>query len=507
MSMNPELLESLHTQLSGVQDSLQKSFAAGYQGLQNAGRTGVSAITREALDPVMRSITLEERNFYLTKDIPTMKAKSTTYEYNVNTQIQSGVDLAGFEAFLPQEDHAQYIRVSEILKVYGIRKSITEMMQFVGQAGGTMIDPEEENDRTASLAMSEAMERDLYHGGDYFVDPTSGEIDSTIASNPRIRLRNVRGIQANVREGDENQRGIPGDFEEFGNSRSVVFDRKGATMEREFLDDIATSLQDNLGAIGEAHCTTAQLKEFRATFFPLERANIAQTYAINGPQITNDEQVRVPVDTASGPVDFIPNVYKYTEARPRPVSGSVGRAPTVPTVSIAAGGSVVGTGSGFQAGDKYTYRVQAVNVSGKSAGSASQTITVAVGDNDKPIDLTITNQAGVEYFTVFRTPVEAEGRPGTEFFCGKVFPQRGPNTVFRDNNKIIPGLDSVLFMPRDKHRAKLAVLGNLLNKTALGQQGTATETIYTSYFACIVDRPRTFAVADNVFQKRAGLNA
>jgi hypothetical protein len=105
---------------------------------------------------------------------------------------------------------------------------------------------------------------------------------------------------------------------------------------------------------------------------------------------------------------------------------------------------------------------------------------------------------------VFRTPVESSGKAGTEFYIGKVYPQAS-STVFVDNNRLIPGLDGILFMPKDKNRAKLAVLGNLLNKTELGVQGLAKEWVYSSYFACVVERPRSFAVLDNVFQKREGL--
>jgi hypothetical protein len=87
-------------------ERLTKSWAAGYQGIQNAGRTGISALAAEQLDPVLRSITMEDQDFLITKDIPTLKATQSVYLYNVKTQVRSGVELAGFEAFLPQEDQS-----------------------------------------------------------------------------------------------------------------------------------------------------------------------------------------------------------------------------------------------------------------------------------------------------------------------------------------------------------------------------------------------------------------
>lgn len=484
-------------------DRLAKSFAAGYQGLQNAGRTGIAALAAEQLDPVLRSITLEDKDFLLTKDIPTLKATQSVYQYTVKTAVRSGVDLAGWEAFLPQEDASQYMRVAEVLKVYGIRKSITQMAMFINEAGGYSVDIEKENDVNAALAMAEALERDLYVGGDYFMD-SSGAVDPFVAANVNGPIRQIRGIQANIREGDGSQRGIPGDFIGYGNNRSVVFNRKGGVLDRPFLDKIVTAVRDSRGAVREAHCTTSQLAEFRATFFPLERGNIADMYAIRGAGVTNDEHSKLPIDTVGGPVDFIPTVFKYMRVRPEPVLGSVGTPPSTPTVAAPAAGATA-TGSGFKAGESYRYRVQAVNIAGISQGSTPGTITVGVGDDDKPIQLAITNAAGVEHYMVFRSPKEASGAVGTEMFIGKILPSNGGTTTFTDNGRIVPGLDSVLFLPRDKNRAKLAVLGNLLNKLQLGVKGLAFETVYASYCGCVVDRPRTFALADNVYQQREGL--
>lgn len=489
-------LKSLASKL----ETLAKSFAAGYQGLNNAGRTGVSALAYDNLDPVMRSITLEDSDFLLSKDIPTLKATQSVYHYQVKTAVRSGVDLAGWESFLPQEDASQYMRVAEVLKVYGIKKSITQMAQMINDVNGYTVDLEKENDTNAALAMAEAMERDLYNGGDLFMD-ASGAIDATVASNINGPIRKIRGIQANVREGDQSQRGIPGDFIGFGNNRSVIFDRKGGPIERSFLDKVVTAVGDSRGSVAEAHCTTSQLAEFRATFFPIERADINQSFAINGPAVSNDEKVKFPVMTARGKIDFIPTVFKYLESRPVQRVGSAATPPNTPAAVAALGGSA--TGSGFTAGEVYGYRVQAVNIGGKSAPSALSSVTVAV--DNRYNEVAITNVAGAEYYDVYRTPKETAGLAGTEMLIGRVLPSAGATTLFRDNGRIIPGLDSIVLLPRDKHRAKLAVLGNLLNKLQLGVKGTAFETIYISYYALVLDRPRSFAICDNVFQQREGV--
>lgn len=487
-------------QVSQKLERLAKSFSAGYQGIQNSGRTGISALAAEQLDPVLRTITMEDKDFMLTKDIPTLKATQTVYQYNVKTQVRSGVDLAGFEAFLPQEDTSQYMRVAEVLKVYGIRKTITQMVQFVNEAGGYSLDIEKENDINAAIAMAEALERDLYIGGDYYMD-ANGDVDSTVAANPNGPIRNVRGIQANIREGDSSQRGIPGDFIGYGNNRSVVFDREGGVLDRPFLDKVVTAVRDSRGAVKEAHCTTSQLAEFRATFFPFERGDLGALYAIRGAGVTNDEQMALPIQTVGGVIDFIPTVFKYNRQRPVSVVGSVGTPPSTPAAVAAEAGS--GSGSPFIAGESYGYRVQAVNISGISQASAASSVTMTV--SGRPNEVTITNAAGVEYYMIFRTPMESSGLAGTEMFIGKIIPSKTSTTIFRDYGKIVPGLDSVLMLPKDKNRAKLAILGNLLNKLDLGVRGLAFETAYASYCGCVVDRPRSFALIDNAFQVREGI--
>ena len=483
-------------------ENLTKSFHAGYQGIQNAGRTGVSALANDHIDPVLRSITMEESDFFLTKDIATEKAKQSVYTYRVKTAVQDGQDLAGFESFLPVESASQYMRVAEVLKVYGVRKSITQMAQMINSEDGYAVDLEQENDQNAAMAMAQSMERDLYYGGDLFIN-SSGDIDGTVASNINGPLRQVRGIQANVVEGNSSMRGIPGDFIGYGNNRSVVFDRRGAVLERGFLNKVVTAVKDSRGSVAEAHCTTTQLSEFANTFFPIERADIGQVYAINGSAVSNDEKEGFPIRTVAGVVNFIPSVFRYRQTSPIMRQASVGSMPSAPAFSVAAAGSV--TGSGFVVGDIYSYRVQAVNVYGASATTASS-ITVGAGDADKAIDVTITNVSSVEYYAVFRTPVEAAGVTGQEMFIGKIIPSSGASTIFRDNNKIIPGLDDVLFLPKNKDRVKLAILGQLLNKLALGPRGTAFEHVYASYFACIVHRPRSLALVRNVYGQREGIS-
>jgi hypothetical protein len=396
--------------------------------------------------------------------------------------------------------------VSEVLKVYGTAKTIGHMTEMINDLNGYAIDVEEENERDAALLMSQQMERDFYHGGDYFMD-SSGAIDPMVAASVNSRLRSIRGIQANVREGNASARGIPQDWEATQASRGVVFDQRGSAIGRESLDTYVTAVRDNGNRVAEGHTTSSALQAFRATFFPIERGDINTPFAIRGAAVTNDEHGGLPIDTCAGTITLIANRFKYLRDFPNATSAtSSGPLPNTPTHSTAMGGAAVG--SGFVAGNVFRYRVQAININGRSLASTATSITVGAGQDNFPIDVTITNSAEVEYYAVFRTPVETSGLAGTEMFIGNIMKSNGGSTIFRDAGRLLPGLCSMLLVPKDKNRAKMLTIGSnsMMNKLELGRNGLALQTLFVSYFACMVQAPRSFSVIDNVFQKRRGVD-
>lgn len=474
-------------------ESLNKSFSSGFPGLSNAGRTGTSAIAIDSLEPNVRSITLEDEDFLLTKEIQTLKATQSVYSYVVKTAVRSGVDTWGIETFLPQEDTAQYMRVAEVLKVQGIRKTITHMAQMINDAGGYMLDLESENDKNAAMSMAEGLERALYVGGDLYL-AADGSIDSMIASNPNAAVRFPRGIQAQIREGNKSARGIIGDFVGYGNNRATMFDAKGSVISRQTVDKVVSAVRENRGRVVEAHCTVDQLRHFRATFFPFERGDIGASYAIRGAGVEAEPKSGFTLATVVGDVQFIPSVFKYTRAYPTPLFTASGNPPTVGTVTAAAqqAGSTT-----FVAGDVVKYVVQAVSVNGMSDVSNEVSVTVAADGNK--LALSIPASATAEEFHVYR--ISVGGADGSWKFCGKVLAVRGGATTFVDAQAILPGLDSVIFLPKAQFRAKLATLGNLVSKMRLGLRGLVEETVYVSYLACVLEFPRHHGLLDNAWHE------
>jgi hypothetical protein len=196
----------------------------------------------------------------------------------------------------------------------------------------------------------------------------------------------------------------------------------------------------------------------------------------------------------TGNVDFIPSVFKFSRIYVEPVQGSVGSAPSTPVITSAtpAAGSTA-----FKNGDAFSYTVQAWSVNGASNGAAAVTATLTA--DAQKVNVVIAAQAGVEEFWIFRTG--SEGVLGTPKFVGRIIAARSGATTFVDTGKVLPGFDSVVFMPKKSNRAKLAVLGNLLTKMKLGRTGLVEEVVYVSYLACILEHPRHHALAMNVYQE------
>lgn len=478
--------------------SLNKSFSAGTPGAANMERTGLSAIAYDDVSSTMQSITLKDEDFLLTKEIQVVPAKQTLHQYVVKTNVGSDIDVWGMENMIPQENAANYMRVAEVIKVMGIRKSITHLAQQVNDVGGYMLDLEAENEENALLTLNNGLERALYNGGDNYID-ASGNVDTQIASNPNGPVRTIRGIQAQIREGNVDARGIIGDFIGYANNRSTVIDNQGQTLTRNVLDDMVTAVNGNKNEVEEIHSTQEQMRLFRAALFPMDRGDVGASYAIRGSDISTINKKGFDIGTSGGPVRAISTIFKYELAYLVPMVGSTGASVAVPTVPTAAQSAGV---TQFKSGDIIKYRVQACNVNGRSDGSAELSVTIAADGNN--VTLTIPAQAGVEYFRVYRlNNGEVTGFVNKSFiynhrFIGNVVAARQGSTLFTDAQAILPGLDAMVFLPKKEKRAKLAAIGPRVSRIDFGIRGLAAERGYVSYVASVLEQPRAHGLLTNV---------
>ena len=360
--------------LFNVANNLNKSFSAGAPGVANADRTGLAAFAVADLSNKMESLTIQEEDFILTKEMKSVPAKQTVYEYNVRTSAGTDAEVWGTENFQLPESSGNYLRTFELLKVMGIRKSITHQAQIVNDLGGYSEDLNKLQEEEALLTLGEQLERAGYHGGDGFID-VSGNVDSQIASNPIGPVRMPRGIQSQIREGNIDARGINKDMRGYANNRSTVIDAKGSTLTRPLLDKMITAVGGNRGKIEEIHGTPEQIRLFRASLMAVDRGMIGQSYAVKGNDLSTGHKDSSMVQTTHGDVALRSSIFKNERIYLTPSQSSMGiAAPNAPTVALS---NQIAGNTSYKAGDVVKYIVQSCSQNGRSAASAELSVTIA----------------------------------------------------------------------------------------------------------------------------------
>lgn len=496
---NESEMQAAAYRLTQVANGLQKSYAAGTPGAANSERTGTPALAVQDLSAEIQSLTAQEDDFLLTKGIKILPAKQSLYEYTVKTSAGLNSDLWIGENGIPQETAANHRRTAEPIKIMGVRKSITHLAQQINDLGGYMVDLENDMEKDALLAIGYATERAGYNGGDSFID-ASGQIDPLIAANPNGPTRTFRGIQAQIREGNFDSRGISQDFRGFANNRPTIDNAKGSILSRTNINKICTAVNGNRGKITEVHATPEQLRLFQQSFFSMDRGDVSQSYQVRGAGITTEQGSEFKVGTTSGEVVVKSTFMKYDTLFAVPQNGSAGSAPAAPGVLTASQSSGTTT---FVAGSQIRYIAQAINAAGQSAPSAELAVSIAADGNN--VILSIPYVAGAESFKVFRleagetAAITADGL-SSHRFIGNVVASRIPSqsTTFVDAQAILPGFTSAVFLPREDRRAKLACIGPRVAKIDFGVRALAYEKGYVSYCAIILELPRQHGLLQNV---------
>ena len=502
-SLDSNEISEAAKRLFNVANNLNKSFSAGAPGVANADRTGLAAFAIADLSNKMESLTIQEEDFILSKEMKSVPAKQTVYEYNVRTSAGTDAEVWGTENFQMAESAGNYIRTFELLKVMGIRKSITHQAQIVNDLGGYSEDLNKLQEEEALLTLGENLERALYHGGDNFID-ASGNIDTLIAANPVGPVKMPRGIQAQVREGNLDARGINKDFRGYANNRSTVIDAKGSTLTRGILDKMITAVNGNRGKIEEIHGTPEQIRLFRASLFAVDRGAIGQSYAVRGSELNTAHKDSSMVDTTNGAVALRSSIFKNERIYLTPAQSSMGvSAPAAPTVALS---SQSAGSTSYKAGDVVRYIVQACSQNGRSYQSLELSVTIAADGNNVILSITPAQNFTVEYYQVYAlNPGEvfaltSDGLPNHKLI-GKLVAARQGATPFVDARAILPGLNAAVFLPKAERRAELATLGPRISRIDYGIKGLAQEFGYVSYLACVLKLPRMHGLLTNVLEE------
>jgi hypothetical protein len=475
-----QILQGLDQGIVSASDieALNKAITAGYGG---AGKPtdlvygGV--IQAESLEATLKSVTFDMKNLKLWPAIAVDKAYNLFEQYN--RLISYGSDSAPYigEGGAPIEEDSTYVRDGQKIVFFGTRRKVSHQMTLVRTTVGDVVAMQA---KEGTMHLLKNVERELYWGHAHFLNRSTGANDGSDASLPSNSIA-MSGLLKQIKKGDTDVLQRSGDFEGYGDARSVIQDLAGNVMAQDDIEQLAVIALENFGAPSELHMEPAALSAFVKQFYPQFRSAPGLSNQTVGYDVSK-------VTTTAGVIDLKPSLF----LRPRGLARALAVGPLAPSVAgMAASAAASGSGSAYLAGT-YQIKVTAVNDAGESAPiQAAAAAVVAAGQN---IVLTISGMpAGVKYIKAYVSA--AGGAVGTEQFVGN-FANAG-NTTYSLANRKQPGLGEAYLLDMSAENMKFKQLAPL-SKINFAIVTTALEFAIVLYGALFVYTPRFNCVLENV---------
>jgi hypothetical protein len=199
--------------------NLQKALqATDVRGGDPTGTSG-APLKVESLENVLKILTLKESDIQFWKRIPKLPAFNTVEEYN--QLVSYGADRGGAynEGELPEEEDSVYKRKSQLVKFYGITKSVTHPMTLVNTNVGNLIQRETQN---GTLWILRKVDR------------------SIVTANSDIIPQEVNGLYKQHFDGHE------ATLDQY-HSSEVVVDLRGKALTEDSIESAALGIIENFG--------------------------------------------------------------------------------------------------------------------------------------------------------------------------------------------------------------------------------------------------------------------
>jgi hypothetical protein len=376
-----------------------------------------AALQIEDLSPVMEVTTFKDEHIKLQKELNVVSTKSVLAQFDRQLSYGQFGGSAQFEGAVGQEETSDYARIVVPMCFYSHIRKVTVVANMVQTVDGKKAEDRAAADAAKKIAGD--MEFDLFRGkGDF---SNQGVFDG----NPLVipTLPNIQGVEAQVRMSDNQRNAKDLMFSEYGSDDSIVIPG-GSTLTQSMIEDASVRSAMNMGSADKLLVDPKVLSAYNKIALGKERIVLA-----GSPQDATGADLRRQW-VSGGVVNIEASRFlsgKTGPARSRPTG------PAIPTVSGSAGN--VSSSTAFTAGQIYTYFVTAVNEIGESPATAGTAVTIVADTNGA--SLTISNQAGVRYYNVYRTP--AGGSAASAKFTGRVMAKASGNTTFFDLGGKTPG--------------------------------------------------------------------
>lgn len=451
--------------------SLMKALEAGGQNAAPSTLTQGSALQTEDLSPIMHNASFEDADIILQKSVNTKQVKSMMYQCNRQLDYGQMGASAQWEGGAGEETTANIVREVYPISFYSTTKRTTVAANHIAAFDG--VKAEDRVAKDAALLLAADIEFDFFRGRSEFSN--AGVFDG----NPLLlaEMPSMIGIDSQVRRSDNQANQLDQMLSEFGADGSVIISANG-TLTQSLLEDSTVRSRMNNGRAKKFLLDPISLSAYNKIAHAKERIQLA-----GSPQGATGAELKTQW-TSNGPAVLEPS--RFLSGKTRPAAPRLG-APTAPAVPSLAD---TGAGSTLLSTGTYLYYVTAVNERGESARSTTATQAVTAGDK---VTVTITNQATVRYFNVYRSGVG--GTAAQAKFIGRIKQTGSANPVFTDLGNRSPGSVTGYLIQEDTlEQGVLAPFSEL----KMGINSLSTISAFYKFMSVGAILPRKNVLMDNL---------
>jgi hypothetical protein len=261
-------------------ESLVKALEAGNPNAAPNTLTQGAALQVEDLSPVMHNVTFGDEHLKLTKKLKVESVKSVLSQFDRQLSYGMFGDSAQIEGAVGQEEVSDFVRVVVPMCYYSHIRRVTLVANLVQTVDGKKAEARAAEDAAMKLAAD--IEFDIFRGKADFTN--AGVFDSAPATIPA--LPNVLGIDAQIRQSDNQRQARDLMLSEYGSDETVVI-QGGGVLQQTTIEDASVRSAMNLGAASTLLVDPKVLSAYNKIAFGKERIILA-----NAPQDATGADLR-----------------------------------------------------------------------------------------------------------------------------------------------------------------------------------------------------------------------
>ena len=470
--------------MANVIDQIQTLVKALEAGSYNAAPSTLvqgAALQVEDLSPVMHVVTYDDSHIKLQKMLKSEACKSVLAQFDRQLSYGQFGGSAQLEGQIGQEETSDFVRIVVPMCFYSHTRRVTLVANLVDTVDGKKADERAASD--AAKKLSADIEFDLFRGKGDFTN--AGVFDG----NPLLipALPNILGLDAQVRQSDNQRNAQDIMFAEYGSNATVVISG-GSTLTQDNIEDASVRSAMNFGSAEKLIVDPMIMSHYNKIAFGKERIILA-----GAPQEATSADLRK--QWVSGGVVSI-EASRFLSGKTQP-SSARSTSPTAPTTATGASSAVTGVTTSFVAAQTYAYYVTAVNENGESTKT---TVTMGgnnymtVGTTGYANVITITPASGVaRFFNVYRSA--ASGSLAQAKFIGRIINSGSATTTFYDIGNKIPGFVTGFLVEGDTMTMKEL---SPYSQMKLAVSDLSQPTAFFRFVTLAVTQPRKNVLIDNL---------